>query len=46
MPPQNIGEEYVAYIGDGDPLADYFLTQYAGGWLYIQKLRLGYRRIR
>lgn len=46
MPPQNIGEEYVAYIGDGDPSADYFLTQYAGGWLYIQNLKLYYRRIR
>ena len=44
--PQNIGEEYVAYIGDGDPTVDYYLTQYAGGWLYIRKLRLGYRRIK
>lgn len=46
MPPQAIGEEHFAYIGDADPAADYYLTQYGGGWLYIQKLRLGYKRIK
>ena len=45
-PPQKIGEEHFAYIGDADPSADYYLTQYGGGWLYIQKLRIGYKRIK
>lgn len=44
--PHAMGEEYVAYVGDGNPSADYYLTQYAGGWLYVQKLRFGYRRIK
>ena len=43
---KDVCAEHFAYIGDADPSADYYLTQYGGGWLYIQKLRIGYKRIK
>ena len=44
--PQTVGQEYVSYVGDADTAEDYYLTQYAGGWLYMQKICFGYRRVK
>ncbi|MBE6216179.1 MAG: hypothetical protein E7123_08130 [Bacteroidales bacterium] len=46
MAPQEIGQEYRAYITEPSEDKEYYLNLYAGGWLYIQNLKLYYRRIR
>ncbi len=44
--PQEVGQEYYAYIDIPSADEDYYICLYAGGWLYMQNLKLYYRRIR
>ncbi len=44
--PQEMGQEYRAYIVEPSEDEEYYLNLYAGGWLYMQNLKLYYRRIR
>lgn len=44
--PQQVGQEYHAYIDTPSMDKDYYICLYAGGWLYMQNLKLYYRRIK
>lgn len=44
--PQEMGQEYRTYILTPHEDKDYYLCLYAGGWLYMQNLKLYYTKIK